>query len=279
MNDYEPGNILSVRFTPHENSAVADQNVVGQDTLTLKIVQPFTPFTMSATMQVELVSTTGDRASLGGSTSFVLKLYDRRAARNMRDQLPWAKPYDPEQEANYQAYLTDPSRTPVDHSKRRPPPGKDELSSSALVEEWLGRLCHELYTNELAVYRNLMGSPSTRGVGSVPQFFGHVQLDSPIGVLSGILIELVSPAITLEAFIRSRASCGRFDAQLASVFDMALTALGSYHDAQVINRDARPGNVLVRLSSRELADAAEHQRERALTDHSLERRQCLRRRG
>lgn len=258
MIDYEPGNVLRVRFTPHNRSAVADRNVPGQINLSLEIVKPFHPFTMSAAMQVEVLSTTSDRDTLGGRTSFLLELYDRRAAPNMRNQQDGREAYVPEREADYQAYPTDPSRPPVEYSNWGPPDSDDELARKAPIEEWLGWSCHQMYADELAVYRNLMkGAQTTQRAAGVPQFFGRVQLDSPIGTINGILIEHVSPSITLEKFVLSRGSCGRFDAQVTSVFEMALSALDSCHDDQVINRDVKAFNVLVRLSCRKLTEIPE----------------------
>lgn len=244
MFEYVPGAQLTARFTPEAQDAqVPTLSPLPRD-LHFTVVRPFTPFTMSATMQIELDPQDPlcqDHAADG----FVLKLYDRRAQLNTRRELDQGRDHGMAKEAEYRDFISDPSRVPVDLQAWDVIRHRNDPEHGALLECFLERSCTRSFKNESLVYRRLM---QRAGVSPcpVPRFFGQVEFQSEIGVIKGILLEYITQSVSLEDYIVQAAASGNAR-QIADICNSAMAALSFLHDCDVLNEDAQMHNIVVQL--------------------------------
>lgn len=255
MAEYIANHILTVIITPEPPVAVANPVPAdGEPTalpsvIDLEIIRPFKPFTVSATLQVRLSSAQA-AASLGlAGTDCVLKLYDRRAIVNPRDAFDDGKPYCPEREAEYQAWLADETRVEIDYDAWDILEDQYLADHSAIFEHSLVRACTDSTARELQIYRRLTECASTHGKAlPCPRLYGTVTYESPIGPITGLLLEYIAPSMTLGAYIERAAPCGHNAKTVAEICDQAMSALEACHDADILNEDVRLRNTLVELT-------------------------------
>lgn len=228
--------------------------------LQVKVIKPFSPFTMSATMLVEITAVetdSGDRGSpvidaapFVGKTC-VLKLYDRRAALNCRrSHYGPERLYDAEIEAKYQAWRAHPKKSRIDVQKWNFLKRATHRDNDAVFEAWLAALCEQNYHNESQVYQACNARRACGTDISCPRFYGCVRYESDIGPINGILVEHITPSISLERYILQTATCPKMYGELAKICDQAMVAMGSMHDASILNQDVHARNIVVQLSQR-----------------------------
>lgn len=262
MVEYAPGMRFPFTYFPlRSTSPDAATNIF----LYCRVVRSFTPFTMSAVMEVAFDTQDetmrrppGDQAVLqelnpaGSSSTYILKLYDRRAAQNVRDVLDDGQAHNAAREASYANHRRDPARVPFEPDD--PHPNKDELDRpgeyGVLLEDWLDTECTEMFWRELTVYTHIMQATDW-DTTTCPRLHGVVEYNSHLGPFYGLLLERVPSSVTLSRYLAEAAPCGFYAKEVASVCDKAMSALQCFHDAEIVNRDLRPGNILVELDARE----------------------------
>lgn len=267
--EYVPGATLDVSFIPHSRLGEslqqnADTGVAsGTDTdasssIVLKVLQPFTPFTMGAVMQVEVVATEEDAtSSLPGDQPLVLKLYDRRSANNHRggDRHSLVYGHTRETEALYQEWLSSPDQFEDSCTPRKQPNRFYMSRFLAQLEARCLQKCKEGLASELSVYEQFPASfkddiDSKRF--PIPRYYGKVEYHSPIGPVQGILIEYIPNAMPLKDYARLVASCIQMEAKVAELCDLTMSTILPFIDGvDAVSNHLTPRNMLVQFSRRQ----------------------------
>lgn len=191
-----------------------------------------------------------DCIALDADATYILKLFDRRCMESLREDFP----HNAELESQYQRYLERSDRTPIAHTTSSPDPkkhGYDESDHPAVTEDWINWYAKRNYQNEAPIYRRLMQDPAKYSL--FPRCFGTVEVETEIGPVQGLLLEYISPAITLTQFVGETAPCGFLSEKVEKVCQDAVNNYGRLFNDYILNEDIRPDNILVRLSEGKIA--------------------------
>lgn len=203
------------------------------------------PFTMAAACLVKVLACNdahGDSVEmLSAVDEYVLKVYDRRHANNVRSRTTFW-PFDMAREAEFQAFLAA-SRAKQgvgDCGSREPSPPEDmdvELEAHKLLEA--------ASIHEVTGYSRMMKARASGLQPASPYYYGEIECESEIGTLRGILIEYISPRITLTDYLKRAATCGHLMADVPKICDQVVQAVESTMTFGFNHDDARMDNVLL----------------------------------
>lgn len=253
MTEYSAGSVLAVKLSPwndrstnpdRRSPATAAHAATAKYFLQLEVLRPFEPFTMAVTLHVKVLKCLDEDGRpvdhVVGPGEYILKLYDRRHANTMRyHPFDRPRPFDPLREAEYHAFLAE-SQALHDRGEPEPEP-TDDVRFEIEVEE----MTDGALSSEASAYSRMMIGRAADLQPSSPLYYGEIEYASDIGTLQGILIEYISPSITLTAYLRRAATCGYLMADVPSVCDQVLKTVESIMTFEFIHNDARPDNVLL----------------------------------
>ncbi|CAE6406130.1 unnamed protein product [Rhizoctonia solani] len=231
---YELGATFSLQISPPQGESFVAE---------AKVVHVYTPFTMSSVMKVALAS---ESTSTMVPDEAILKVYDRRFADDTRDQYD-VEPSTYEVEAQYAEYLrSDKVLHTVaeicEHAEQLPDDAPDPVE---LGEHVVALLVKHFFENEKTTYNALS---SLQGK-YIPTFYGNTRfLDASLpgldSTISGILIEFI-PGTNL-----SRVNPSSIDVN--AVCSTAVNIVDRYSDLNVLNRDVRLENFIVKPNGSEV---------------------------
>ncbi|CAE6504587.1 unnamed protein product [Rhizoctonia solani] len=207
-----------------------------------KVVHVFSPFTMSSAMKVTLTSESTTMMIAGEA---VLKVYDRRFADGIREEYELDRPTY-EEEVRYADYLLSdnvPQTVPQIYEQAEQLPD-DAPEPPELSDHMVALHSKQLYKGEKTTYSALF---SLQGK-YIPSFYGTTRfLDAyPPGLstVPGILIEFI-PGTNLS---RIDPTSINLDVVCSSAVDI----VDRYSDLNVLNRDVRLENFIVKPNGTEV---------------------------
>jgi hypothetical protein len=211
--------------------------------VSVTVVQPFRPFTVSPVMLVRWCEGLSPR-------EVVLKLYDRRCMTNERRMRGQGCPYDPQRDRDYDEYLDQVLAGSIDrlHVNFDVPWCLDGLSPGAF-EASLDLACHRLFEAERQTFLHLSDLQGTK----IPQLLGVVSYTVARNggphpfVIPGLLMEYIPSASLRELFD----TWARDDPPLPissvpSICNEAISLVNLFSDRSVLNMDVRLDNFIVR---------------------------------
>lgn len=232
---YREGNIILLETDEETHAAFSFHGP-----LQCKIKKFYQPSTLSCVMEVEI-----EKASYTGRR-FVLKLYDRRYATQLRKDYK-IEPISLAQETAYFDFVKNGNaleflvKLREDEDFEEP---EGEVWNDVQNEVYLLYTCLDLYGSECAVYDRL----KDRQGRDIPQLIAKVRLpvDPPAdGLLAefyeikGILLELIDGFTLRELADKAP----REDWQ--KICDQAVRVVQLCNDREILNEDVRPANFMV----------------------------------
>ncbi|CUA67198.1 hypothetical protein RSOLAG22IIIB_07259 [Rhizoctonia solani] len=227
---YALGSIFNIEISPPQAAPFIAK---------AKVVHVYSPFTMSSVMRIALTSQSTDMMLPGEA---VLKVYDRRFADGIRKEYDIDLPTH-EGEARYAGYLQSGNaahtKDQIDEAAYQLPDDAPELIE--LGEHMVSILSRSLFESEKAVYSVL----SSMQGKYIPTFYGTTRLlGEPLFSFDtdvpGILVEFI-PGTNLSHIDPTRID-------LHAVCSTAVDIVNCYSDLNVLNRDMRLENFIVKPS-------------------------------
>ncbi|KAG8742314.1 hypothetical protein FRC10_001673 [Ceratobasidium sp. 414] len=202
------------------------------------VVKTYAPFTISPVMKISLDSVTpGDaHQSANLPPELILKIYDRRFALALREQLG-GKPPTYESEALYQRYVASGKAPEGYHAIGRAVDdactGGLETCPPEIFEHYASSIMDPYFGSECAAYKRLT---SLQG-HDIPVFYGATQF------IDGLSIPDLNPPFVPGVILEN---IDHTSPDLDAVLRDAIRIVHAYGDLGVLNADVRLGNFIVK---------------------------------